>query len=407
MRVLISGGGIAGPALAHWLHRHGIETVVVERARGPRPGGHAVDVRGAARTVVDRMGLMSAIRAASVDERGFALVDRRGRRTATMPSDLFGGEGIVAEIEIARGDLAQILHDDTAPHTEYRFGERITALQPDASGVDVTFASGARERFDVVVGADGVHSAVRALAFGPDADFVDYLGAYTAYFTVPDPGDLDHWFEMYNEPGGLVAGLRPENGGTAKASLSFRTPAPDYERATPDEQRRALVERLSGAGWRVPELLAALPAAPDFYFDSINRVRVDTWWRGRVVLLGDAGYCGSPLAGMGTSMALVGAYVLAGELAAKPPTEAFAAYQERMGAYVEAGTTLPPGGVAGFAPGKALMIRLRALSMRSMSHWPMRQLVAKQFGKAEAITLPDYPISAAAPEPCDGVCFAP
>jgi 2-polyprenyl-6-methoxyphenol hydroxylase-like FAD-dependent oxidoreductase len=391
MRVLISGGGIAGPALAYWLHRHGIDTTVVERARGPRPGGHAVDVRGAARDVVEWMGLMPTVRENRVDERGIAFVNGAGRRTAAMPADLFGGEGIVAEIEIARGDLARILYESTAPHTRYLFDDRITALHQDADGVDVTFAGGGGDRFDVVVGADGVHSAVRSLAFGPEAEFVKFLGAYTAYFTVPDPGDLNNWVEMYNAPGGRVATVRPERGGTAKASLSFTIAEPAYERATPAEQRRALADRLTGAGWRVPSILAAMPDAPDFYFDSVSQVKVDRWWRGRTVLIGDAGYCGSPLAGLGTSMSLVGAYVLAGELAtAADPGAAFAAYQQEMAAYVAAGLELPPGGVKGYAPQTALMIRMRSLSMGMMNHWPMRQMIAKQFQKADAITLKAY-----------------
>jgi 2-polyprenyl-6-methoxyphenol hydroxylase-like FAD-dependent oxidoreductase len=390
MRVLISGGGIAGPALALWLHRYGIAATVVERAPGPRPGGHAVDVRGVARKVVDRMGVMSDVLAHRVDERGFALVDDHGRRMAEMPVQLFGGEGIAAEIEIARGDLARVLYEATANRVEYRFGDRLVDLWPAARGVDAAFASGTRERFDVVVGADGVHSAVRALAFGPEPEFVRYLGAYTAYFTVPDPGDLDHWFLMYNAPGGRVAGLRPERGGTAKASLSFRA-----DRPLPDPLA-VLPARMAGAGWRVPELLSALPAAPDVYCDSISQVRVDRWWRGRVVLLGDAGYCGSPLAGLGTSMALVGAYVLAGELAAAPsdPASAFAVYQGEMSDYVAAGTQLPPGGIKGFAPNTRAAIRLRAMSMRAMHRWPMRTLLAKQFGKADAITLKDYAMAA-------------
>jgi 2-polyprenyl-6-methoxyphenol hydroxylase-like FAD-dependent oxidoreductase len=165
---------------------------------------------------------------------------------------------------------------------------------------------------------------------------VEFLGAYTAYFTVPDPGDLGNWFEMYNAPGGLVAGLRPERGGTAKASLSFTAPSPMYERASVEQQQEALRSRLAGAGWRVPSMLAAMPSAPDFYFDSINRVTVESWSRGRVVLIGDAGYCGSPLAGLGTSMSLVGAYVLAGELAVAggDHERAFAAYEREMGELV-------------------------------------------------------------------------
>jgi 2-polyprenyl-6-methoxyphenol hydroxylase-like FAD-dependent oxidoreductase len=397
MRVLVSGGGIAGPALAFWLRRYGIAATVIERAAGLRPGGHAVDVRGVARGVVETMGLMPDVLAHRVDERGFALIDGRGRRMAEMPVELFGGEGIAAEVEISRGDLSRVLYDATADVVEYRFGDRLVELRQDDRGVDVTFAGGTSDRFDVVVGADGVHSGVRSLAFGPDSEFVRFLGAYTAYFTVPDPGDLDHWFLMYNAPGGRVAGLRPERGGTAKASLTFRSPRPV------DDPRGALTGRLAGAGWRVPELLAAMPTAPDFYCDSISQVRVDRWWRGRVVLLGDAGYCGSPLTGMGTSMALVGAYVLAGELAAAPsdPAAAFAAYQRTMGDYVAAGVQLPPGGVAAFAPRTHAMIRLRALSMRAMHHWPMRAVFARQFTKADAITLPDYPARATSPAPRD------
>ncbi|HEX9999639.1 MAG TPA: FAD-dependent monooxygenase [Actinoplanes sp.] len=390
MRVLISGGGIAGPALAFWLHRAGAEVTIVERAPGPRPGGHAVDVRGVARGVVERMGLMPAIRANTVDERGWAMVDARGRRLADMSADVFGGEGIVAEIEIARGDLGDILYAATAATTTYRFADRLIALSQDPAGVDVTFASGDTDRFDIVVGADGVHSGVRGLAFGQDAEFVRHLGGYTAYFTVADPGDLDHYFHMFNAPGGLVAGIRPERGGTAKASLSFRAPAV-HDRLDRDQQMRVLAEKMVGVGWQVPSLLAAMPRAGDFYFDSISQVRVDRWHRGRIVLIGDAGYCGSPLAGMGTSMSLVGAYVLAGELAeAETPEQAFAAYQAEMTAYVANGTQLPPGGMKAFAPNSNLMIRLRAQSMRMMNVWPMKGMLEKQFGKADAITLKNY-----------------
>jgi 2-polyprenyl-6-methoxyphenol hydroxylase-like FAD-dependent oxidoreductase len=390
MRVLISGGGIAGPALAFWLNRAGAEVTVVERAPEPRPGGHAVDIRGVARGIVERMGLMPAVTANRVDERGWALVDKRGRRRAEMPADMFGGEGVVAEIEIARGDLARILYEATAADTTYRFADKIVALAQDDDGVDVTFANGETARFDIVVGADGVHSGVRGLAFGPEQEFVRPLGGYMAYFTVPDPGDLEHWMLMYNAPGGRVAALRPERGGTAKAMLSVRAPAAPG-RLEPAAQRTLLSERLAGAGWKVDALLAAMPGAPDFYFDVLAQVRVERWWRGRVVLLGDAGYCGSPLAGLGTSMSLVGAYVLAGELtAAAAPETAFAAYQDQMAEYVANGLELPPGGIGGFAPKSRLMIRVRALSMRMMRLWPMKGLLEKQFSKADAITLKDY-----------------
>ncbi|MGR6318577.1 FAD-dependent monooxygenase [Micromonospora soli] len=391
--LLISGASVAGPALAYWLRRYGFSVTVVERAPTLRPGGHAVDVRGAARDVVERMGIMSRVRRQSVDERGVAFVDRHGRRTATMPADAFGGEGIVAEIEIMRGDLSRILYDATSGDVEYLFGDRIVELTQDDDGVEVVFASGAARRFDLVVGADGVHSGVRALAFGPESDHVRQLGAYTAYFTVPDPGDLENWLLMYNAPGGRVAMIRPERGGTAKASLGFTSPPLDYDRRDVRDQQRILAERMAGAGWRVPELVAAMPDAPDFYFDSISQVHVDRWWRGRVALVGDAGYCGSPLVGLGTSLSLVGAYVLAGELASTPDGHeaAFARYQDELRDYVAAAMELPPGGVNGYAPQSQLMISLRALSMRMMTRWPMRRILARQFQKSDGIVLEDYP----------------
>jgi len=390
--MLISGGSIAGPALAYWLDRHGFAVTVVEQAPALRPGGQAVDLRGVARDVVERMGLMAPVRADSIDERGIAFVNRAGRRIAVMPADLFGGEGTVAEIEIMRGDLTRILFEATRDSTEYLFGDRITELTQGDDGVKVVFAGGTTRSFDLVVGADGVHSGVRALAFGPEPDYLRHLGAYTAFYTVPDPGDLDHWFLMHNAPGGRVAGIRPERGGTAKAMLSFTSPPLQYDRADVLEQQRILADAFAGVGWRVPALLDAMWDADDFYFDTICQVHVDRWWRGRAALIGDAAYCGSPLSGLGTSTSLVGAYVLAGELAATPDDHqaAFARYQREMRDYVVECQKLPPGGVRGFAPQSRVVISLRNLSTRLMTAWPMRTLVAKQFQKADRITLKDY-----------------
>jgi len=232
---------------------------------------------------------------------------------------------------------------------------------------------------------------VRALAFGPEAGYVRHPGAYTAYFTVPDPGDLDGWFLLHNAPGGRVAGIRPERGGSAKAMLSFGSPALDYDRRDTRRQQALLAAAFAGVGWRVPGLLAAMPDADDFYFGAVCQVHAERWWRGRAVLVGDAGYCGSPLTGLGTSTSLVGAYVLAAELASSPDDHeaAFASYQSRMAAYVAACQELPPGGVRGFAPRSAAMIRLRNLSLRMIAAPPFRSVFARQFRKADAITLDD------------------
>ncbi|MEV7186596.1 FAD-dependent monooxygenase [Kitasatospora sp. NPDC093102] len=397
--ILVSGAGIAGPALAYWLRRHGFTPTVVERAPAPRPGGQAVDLRGAGRTVIERMGLMERARALCVEQRGMALVDRRGRTTARIPVDLFEGEGIVSEIEILRGDLADLLREAT-DGVEYLWDDTVTALDQDADGVTVTFENAPAHRFALVVGADGLHSAVRRLAFPGGGAHHRPLGGYHAWFTVHDPAlalALDGWFLMYNAPGGLVAGARPGRlPGEVKASLGLRCAPLAYDRRDTAAQRRLLAERFAGAGWEVDRLLAGMRTAGDFAFDSFGQIRLGHYSRGRVALLGDAGYSPSPLTGLGTSLALVGAYLLAGELAAAAGDfrTAFARYEELMRPYVTRAQELPPGGLNGYAPDSALMIRLRAASMRWMGRWPLRPVLAAQFAKAGDIALPDYPVPA-------------
>jgi 2-polyprenyl-6-methoxyphenol hydroxylase-like FAD-dependent oxidoreductase len=389
--VLISGASIAGPALAYWLHQYGFKPTVVEIAPALRPGGHAVDIRGVARKVVEQMGVLPEIRERRVPERGLAFVDSGGELRAKLPAEAFGGESIVAEIEIMRGDLSEVLYGATHSYTEYLFGDRITALDENRDGVKVTFASGLVRSFDLVVGADGFHSAVRGFTFGPEEQFVKFLGGYTAYFTVPDPGDLDGWFLMYNEPG-LCAGLRPERGGTAKAMLSFGSEPLSYDRKDLEAQKAILAAKFGNAGWKVPSLISAMWDADDFYFDSVGQVHLDQWSKGRVVIMGDAAHCGSPLSGLGTSASLIGAYILAGELAATPDdhASAFSRYQEEMKGYVSKVMDLPPGGFNGMVPKSQLMIRLRNISMGMATKWPMRGLMAKQAAKAEGISLKTY-----------------
>jgi 2-polyprenyl-6-methoxyphenol hydroxylase-like FAD-dependent oxidoreductase len=395
--VLISGASIAGPALAYWLHRGGFRTTVVERAPALRPGGQAVDLRGAGRTVISRMGLMDQARAVSLHQRGMAMIKSSGRIAARMPVDSFGGEGMVSEIEILRGDLGQVMYDATLPDTEYIFDDTITALDQDDSGVTVSFEKTAPRRFGFVVGADGLHSVTRALAFGPETDCLRPLDCYTAWFTasgdVVTDLDLDNWYLMYNAPGGLVASARPGRlPGEAKAGLSFRTPGFSYNRRDIAGQQDAIAQRFAGAGWKVEPLLASMRKASDFFFDSMAQVHLDHWTRGRVALVGDAGYCATPLTGLGTSLALVGAYVLAGELVAAEGDHqvAFPRYEQLMRPYITRAQELPPGGAAGFAPSSAFGIWSRNLSMRWMSRWPLRPLLAGQFAKAGDITLPDY-----------------
>lgn len=340
IRALVSGASIAGPALAHWLHRRGAEVTVVEMAPGLRPGGQAVDARGVAKEVIRRMGLDAAVRAACTDTEGAYTVDAQGNVLETMPVADDDGDGYVSEIEILRGDFAQILHDDTRDHVEYVFGDRIAALTQDADGVDVTFVSGERRRFDLVIGADGLHSSLRSMVFGPREQYVRHLGLGLAFFTVPNEFGIDRWLLDYQEAG-RWAGLRPlPDPSRAIAMVSFPSSEADaaIDYRDLEAQKQLVREKMAGFGWETERILAHVDDAPDFYFDQVAQVVMDRWAVGRVGLLGDAAYSASPMSGAGTGLALVGAYVLAGELAAADwePAAGFAAYRERMRDYVDA-----------------------------------------------------------------------
>jgi 2-polyprenyl-6-methoxyphenol hydroxylase-like FAD-dependent oxidoreductase len=340
------------------------------------------------------MGLMPAVHDRQLHERGLEYVRADGRRSAALPAELLDGAGPVAEIEILRGDLSAILLDVTSTGIEYLYGDAVTALRQDDQGVAVTFQHGSERRFDLVVGADGVHSRVRSLAFGPESEYVQHLGGYGSFFTVTTPEPLNHWMKIHAAPGGRWVGLRPDHDPQyAKALLSFRSPVLSYDRRDVEQQKALLEKVFAGVGWHAPHILDALRHADDFYFDTTSRVVVPEWSRGRVVLLGDAGYCGSPLAGHGTALALVGAYVLAGELARSDGDHerAFTAYQERMQAYVEQRMELPPGGIKLAMPLTKTGIRLRDASTRLMMSRPFRGLIAKAaIGRPDAIDLDPY-----------------
>ncbi len=338
IRVLVQGASIAGPALAHWLNRYGATVTVVEQTSGLRPGGQAVDARGVSKEVIRRMGLEATVRAACTDTAGAYVVDADGKVLETHRADDHDGDGFIAEIEILRGDLAQILYDDTRDSVEYVFGDRVAALTQDADGVEVTFASGTERRFDLVVGADGLHSALRGTVFGPRERYVRHLGLVLAYFTVPNEFGLDRWMVDHQEAG-RSAGLRPvQDAERAIAMFCFPAPEAAVHHRDVEGQKSLLRERMAGFGWETGRILAHLDDTGDFYLDQVAQVVMERWSKGRVGLLGDAAFSASPMSGGGTGLALVGAYLLAGELAAAgwDPEVGFAAYEQRMRGYVEA-----------------------------------------------------------------------
>ena len=378
LNVLISGASIGGPALAYWLARQGHDVTVVEKASSLRPGGQAVDFKGAThRTVLERMGIWDDVRACQTGGRDIPIVDGDAKRIATLPGEFTGGD-----VEIHRGDLAAILYERTADTCAYVFGDSIASLTPTPAGVDVTFEHAAPQTYDLVIGADGIHSNVRRLVFGPERNYVRHLGHYYALAGL----GIDGPTAMYTEPGRTAT----IGGSKAEVMFVFASDPVDYDRYDQDQQKRIVARAYANGGWRLPELVAALPDARDIYLDSISHVRIDTYHRGRVALLGDAAY-GNTLGGFGSGLAIVGAYVLAGELAAADGDHrrAFARYHELMYPYAKIARN---GNNAGsfLAPRTRLGVRMRDWMLR-------RRLLLAAMLKvtdrvATDIDLPAYPL---------------
>jgi 2-polyprenyl-6-methoxyphenol hydroxylase-like FAD-dependent oxidoreductase len=311
--VLISGAGVAGSTLAYWLARRGFRPTVVERWRGQRSSGAPVDVRGPALPVAERMGVVDRLRAAATRADAMRLVDDDGRSVARIRmSDTRSAAG-TREIEVPRADLAAVLYEAAADTAEFRFDDTITSLEQDGHGVDVTFERAAPARFDLVVGADGLHSTVRRLAFGPEAEFVRHVGLHVATLPLGEPVDHPREVLMHATPGRLVA-VHPSSSDAVVAFI-FRGPAvPGFDHRDIAQHRRVVATAYRGGGWRVPELLDLVRRSEELYFDGVSTVRLPGWSRGRITLLGDAA-AGASLLGDGSSLAMAGAYTLAEALA--------------------------------------------------------------------------------------------
>jgi 2-polyprenyl-6-methoxyphenol hydroxylase-like FAD-dependent oxidoreductase len=385
-RVLISGAGIAGPALACFLDDAGAETTVVEIAPGLRNSGFAVDFRGPTHMrVLERLGVLDELKAVQTHAGAMRTVDVAGRTIFELPAEFAGGD-----VEVRRRDLTAVLHRRSADRTNYVFGDSIAALRDGPAGVEVEFRSGRQATYDAVIGADGIHSAVRSLAIGPEDTFVKHLGYHIAGWDVPNDVGALTVSQAYNVPG-RMASIAADDRDPSRAGAMFvwSSGALGVGWLDVEAQKRAVRAAFAGLGWHVPKLLAGLTDVPDLYFDSISRVSVPRWHAGRVALLGDAAW-GVTLGGMGVGTGVVGAYVLAGELARAngDPATAFPAYEKWMRSF--AGRWQKGASPGHFlAPSSRPGLWFRNTMFRRAA--VRRLLVSSSTSLASSADLPDYP----------------
>jgi 2-polyprenyl-6-methoxyphenol hydroxylase-like FAD-dependent oxidoreductase len=396
MRVLISGAGIAGLTAAYWLQRYGFMPTVVERAPSLVTGGYKIDVRGTALQVLRRMGVHDAVVAASTDMQGAMLVDRDGKVINKMTGNEFGHrEG--EDLEIVRGTLCEILKDNIS-NAEFIFGDSIRAISQRPDSVQVEFANNSPREFDLVIGADGLHSNVRKIAFGDESRFIRDLGLYLCVYTVPNYLNLDRMEMQYTELGRMAAIWSSRGDTNARACFGFNAPSTRIDLHDRARQQQALTSIYQGIGWEIPKLLGMMSSSLDFYFDVAAQISMGHWSQGRVALVGDAGYCASPMSGQGSSLALVGAYVLTGELAAAGGTyqAAFHAYEKEMRPFVTINQELGIRSAELMKSGEKtnvfawLLERLMQIAPGRMLQFFINRSTRRIHQAANAITLKDY-----------------
>ncbi|PRP84214.1 oxidoreductase [Planoprotostelium fungivorum] len=344
--ILICGGGIAGTTLAYWLRRGGKSSVIVERAPTPRSCGQNIDLRGSGREIISMMGLEDRVRKATTTEDGTAIIDQKGRHWGSFPMQTKEkGGSISAELEILRSDLASILYDATKDDTEFIFGDSVEAIREKEDRIEVQFQSGTHREFSLVVGADGIGSKTRALAFGDEATEAYHpLGLYQAYFSIPNL-DTGRWARWLHAPLGRSLLVRPNGKGGTTVLINWRRDHATIERHLRSSGAKEEIARgFEDIEWDImPQLMDGMMISEDFYGAEVAQIKLNSWSRGRVALVGDAGYCPSSVSAMGTSCAITGAYFLAGELCRHGCyVTAFREYESSLRKYVGDAQKLMP-----------------------------------------------------------------
>ncbi|WP_044043530.1 FAD-dependent monooxygenase [Caballeronia insecticola] len=340
-KVLISGAGVTGLALAFWLDRAGFAVTLVERSAGFRRGGQAVDIRGVALDVVRAMGLLDDVRALRTQLKGMSMLDAEGNEIHRTEERTYSAGRLDSEdIEIFRDDLCELLMRALSERVEFLYDDSIRAMNDHGDAVSVEFASGQTRRFDLVAGADGIYSNVRKLCFASEAEIVFPLGVVLALFSTPNSIDLDDWQigHRVESFGYVIYPSRDKR--ELRIGVGFEAPEPPLSRGDPDGQKRVVAQHCAHLKGDFPHFIDAMKTTEQFYYNELAQVRMPSWSKGRVVLAGDAAYCASPFSGQGTSLGLVGAFVLAHELAqaqdvAAAFATAFSAYETRMRPYVD------------------------------------------------------------------------
>ncbi len=337
-KVLISGAGVAGLALAYWLDRAGCTTTLVERSPEFRRGGQAVDIRGVALDVVNAMKLLDDARALRTQLKGMSMLDADGNETQRTEERTFSAGRLDSEdIEIFRDDLCELLMGAMSDRVEFIYDDSIRSIDDQGDGVAVTFASGLDRQFDLLIGADGIYSNVRKQCFDDESTVVAPLGVVLALFSTPNLIDLIDW-QLGHREGGVGYVIYPSHDKRElRIGVGFAIPAPAVARSDTEAQMRLVASQCAHLKGDFPRFIDAMKVTDQFYYNELAQIRMPSWSKGRVVLAGDAAHCASPFSGQGTSLALVGAFVLVRELVRHwdHPAQAFAAYEHRMQPYVD------------------------------------------------------------------------